>query len=174
MGEVHIKRIISKPDPEFQKASIPSSSLTSTEPRLTKLSQILESSPPPALPSTDIVTLRNLTNGAKDRAREALGSPPPGVQEYSIQIPIRDGTSIPAWITAPATVHQQLFPILLFFHGGGFGIGNSKDETESNRLLALKAGIIVVSVEYRLAPEYKFPTCIHNGVDALKWVSVAF
>jgi len=50
-----------------------------------------------------------------------------------------------------------MFPLFLFFHGGGFCIGSSKDETQTNWLLALKAEVIVVSVEYRLAPEYRFP-----------------
>lgn len=91
--------------------------------------------------------------------------------ERDIEIPVRDGSSILAYVYAPSkyTSTDEL-PMLLFFHGGGFCIGTRHDDLESNRVLTSKAGVIIVSLEYRLAPEHPFPQAIHDGLDALHWV----
>ncbi|KAK4944546.1 hypothetical protein LTR10_015980 [Elasticomyces elasticus] len=131
---------------------------------------ILESGPPPELPSKDPVELRNITNVVKDQARATAGPPPEGVKEYDIAIPTRDKSKISARVYAPAEGQKQNSPLFVFFHGGGYCIGSSKDESETNRVLALEVGITVVSIEYRLAPEHRFPTCVHDGFDALTWI----
>lgn len=103
--------------------------------------------------------------------REASGDPPPLLSERDIEIPVRDGSKIFAYVYAPVDVEgSSSLPILLFFHGGGFCIGNRHDDWESNRIIAAKAGIVIVSLEYRLAPEHPFPQAIHDGLDALHWV----
>lgn len=45
------------------------------------------------------------------------------------------------------------------------------DDAETNRRLAMETDLVVVSVGYRLAPEYPFPACVEDGYDALQWVS---
>ncbi|KAH6952539.1 Alpha/Beta hydrolase protein [Ilyonectria sp. MPI-CAGE-AT-0026] len=135
--------------------------------------QIAKNAGPPPLPSNvDIPTLRSLTNGLKAKAREALGGPPPNLTERDIEIPVRDGSSILAYIYAPSKyTPTDESPMLLFFHGGGFCLGTRHDDLESNRVLTSKAGVIVVSLEYRLAPEHPFPQAIHDGLDALYWIA---
>ncbi|KAI1768498.1 Alpha/Beta hydrolase protein [Hypoxylon sp. FL1150] len=60
-------------------------------------------------------------------------------------------------------------PALIYFHGGGYTVG-SVDEFENGlRLLAEAAGIIVVGVEYRLAPESAFPTQLDEYEDVVSW-----
>jgi acetyl esterase len=62
-------------------------------------------------------------------------------------------------------------PALVFFHGGGFVFGNLDIYDGICRMLANGAGARVVSVDYRLAPEHKFPAAPDDAFAALKWVS---
>jgi acetyl esterase/lipase len=64
---------------------------------------------------------------------------------------------IPVRIFMPSQVGMQQ-RLLIFFHGGGWVIGNIDSYTKVCSNMAKKTGHIVVSVDYRLAPEYKFPT----------------
>ena len=73
---------------------------------------------------------------------------------------------------APSEWHQTLrrgrkFPVLLNFHAGGFTIGSATDDSRWASAVVEVADTVVVSVQYRLAPEYPFPTAIEDGVDAL-------
>ncbi|PNX74070.1 putative carboxylesterase 2-like protein [Trifolium pratense] len=64
-------------------------------------------------------------------------------------------------------------PILVYFHGGAFIFESAFSQQYHGHLkkLASQANVIVVSIEYRLAPEYPLPTCYHDCWAALKWVS---
>jgi acetyl esterase len=64
----------------------------------------------------------------------------------------------------------EALPILLWFHGGGFVIGNLDTHDSACRLLANQADCLVVSVDYRLAPEHKFPAAVEDCEAALKWI----
>jgi acetyl esterase len=63
------------------------------------------------------------------------------------------------------------FPALLFFHGGGWVIGSVDGSDGTCRALANRIGCVVVSVEYRLAPEHTFPAAPDDCYDATKWVA---
>ncbi|KAL2782396.1 Alpha/Beta hydrolase protein [Aspergillus keveii] len=127
----------------------------------------------PSLPSdVDILTLRNVTNTAKAKARESNGPPPSGLTERDIEIPMRDGTKILAHVYSPSEgADDNELPLFVFFHGGGFCIGNRHDDWKSNRAIALRNRVVVISPEYRLAPEYPFPYAVHDGLDAVQWVA---
>ena len=60
-------------------------------------------------------------------------------------------------------------PILVYFHGGGWVIGNLDTHDASSRTLANLSGAIVVSVDYRLAPENKFPLPFDDCYAAARW-----
>jgi acetyl esterase len=77
-------------------------------------------------------------------------------------IPIRIYT--PHGATEPA-------PVLVYFHGGGFVIGDIAMVDETCRLLAAKSGCIVVSVDYRLAPEHPYPAPREDAFAATAWVA---
>lgn len=83
-------------------------------------------------------------------------------------IPARDGHALPARLYAPSA---EVLPVLLYFHGGGFTIGSIATHDILCRQLSLLAGCAVVSVDYRLAPEHKFPTAAHDAEDALRWMA---
>lgn len=62
------------------------------------------------------------------------------------------------------------WPVVVNFHGGGFTIGNGTDDARFARFVLEKAHAIFVSVDYRLAPEYPFPTAVEDGADALLYI----
>ena len=61
-------------------------------------------------------------------------------------------------------------PVVVFFHGGGFVMGTLDTHEPYCRALAAEAGAIVVSVDYRLAPENKFPAGVEDSLAATEWV----
>lgn len=61
-------------------------------------------------------------------------------------------------------------PVLVFFHGGGWVLGDLESVDGPLRALTNRAPALVVSVDYRLAPEYKFPTAVDDCYFATKWV----
>jgi acetyl esterase len=94
------------------------------------------------------------------------GHPLARVQD--LRIPVRDGAFIGARLYAPA--FEQL-PVLLYFHGGGFTIGSVATHDALCRHLSYLAHCAVLSVDYRLAPEHKFPTAVHDAWDGLQWLA---
>ena len=62
------------------------------------------------------------------------------------------------------------FPVLLYFHGGGFVIAQTADYDASPRALAEAAGMIVVAVDYHRAPEHKFPAAPNDAYAAYQWL----
>jgi acetyl esterase len=86
----------------------------------------------------------------------------------ALQIPARDGSPIAARLYAPAA---EALPLLVYFHGGGFTVGSVATHDSLCRHLSHLAHCAVVSVDYRLAPEYKFPTAVHDAWDAVQWLA---
>jgi len=77
--------------------------------------------------------------------------------------------TIPLRLYTPFETTADL-PVLVWLHGGGHVIGNLNSYDSLCRQLALRCECIVVSVEYRLAPEHKFPAAIDDSFAALQWV----
>ena len=65
----------------------------------------------------------------------------------------------------------EKLPVLVWYHGGGYVIGDLDTHDSACRVLANDADCIVVSVDYRLAPENKFPAAVEDCEVALKWVA---
>ncbi len=91
-------------------------------------------------------------------------------------IPARDGQALPARLYADAVAAgegaQGTAPgWLLYFHGGGFTVGSIATHDTLCRELARRSGCAVVSLDYRLAPEHRFPTAVNDCWDAVQWLA---
>lgn len=82
-------------------------------------------------------------------------------------IPVKENEKIKVRIYTPEGTGP--FPIIVFFHGGGWVIGDLETNDDACRMLANNTKRIVVSVDYRLAPEYKFPTPLNDSYAAFLW-----
>jgi len=85
------------------------------------------------------------------------------------EIPVEGGGSIHARVYIPKT-GKASYPVIVYYHGGGFVIANLDVYDASANVLADKVGAVVVSVAYRLAPEHKFPIAHNDAFAAYKWV----
>ncbi|KIV81006.1 hypothetical protein PV11_08460 [Exophiala sideris] len=90
------------------------------------------------------------------------------IEKSSLDIVVRDGTEIRLAIYKPIGAVSNA---LLFFniHGGGWVLGQPETEEAQNRMIALKNKAVVVSVDYRKAPEYPYPTPLNDCYDAFHW-----
>jgi acetyl esterase len=110
---------------------------------------------------------------AAARAAYAAGAdileppPQPMARVENFHITARDGFAIPVRLVAPS---HECLPVLVYFHGGGFTIGSRETHDGLCRQLAHRAQCAVLSVDYRLAPEYKFPTAVDDTWDVVQWV----
>lgn len=83
------------------------------------------------------------------------------------------GSDLPIRIYTPRELKTgERLPVLIWFHGGGFVIGSLETHDSVCRMLANRADCIVVSVDYRLAPEAKFPAAVEDCAAAMKWVAL--
>ena len=86
-----------------------------------------------------------------------------------LSIPTRDGAQLPARLYA--SQQGVALPALLYLQGGGFTIGSIATHDLLCRELARLSGCMVLSLDYRLAPEHRFPTAVHDAWDALRWLA---
>jgi acetyl esterase len=86
-------------------------------------------------------------------------------------IPVRWG-SIPGRIYVPDGASAPS-PVVVYFHGGGFVVGSLDTHENVCRVLAADSGCAVVSVAYRLAPEWPFPAAVEDAFDSVQYVSKA-
>ncbi|MBL6614099.1 MAG: alpha/beta hydrolase fold domain-containing protein [Reyranella sp.] len=71
----------------------------------------------------------------------------------------------------PAGAVARLLPAILYLHGGGWVMGSLEGYDLVSRYICARAGCAVVAVDYRLAPEHKFPAAIEDAVAAYRWLS---
>jgi acetyl esterase/lipase len=90
-----------------------------------------------------------------------------GIRSEERSIP-GSGGPIPVRIYSPRKSGRM--PAVVFFHGGGFIGGSLKTVENPCKALAEKAGALVVSVDYRLAPEFPYPAGLSDCFDAVTWV----
>lgn len=82
------------------------------------------------------------------------------------------GGKIPLRVYRPAgSKESETLPVLVYFHGGGWVIGDLESHDESCRTLANASGACVVAVGYRLAPEHKFPSAVEDCIAATEYVA---
>ena len=118
----------------------------------------------------DIASCRQWITASKAAMSAEIGGRIPGVNETDHQVAVRDGSQITVRVYQPESQPSGGSPLAVIYHGGGWCIGGLENEELLCRLLCSKLGVTCVNVDYRLAPEHKFPTAVHDGYDATKWV----
>ncbi len=98
----------------------------------------------------------------------AAGAPEVGHEE-EIRIP-GPGGEIRALVTWPGPREAGPYPGLLYFHGGGYVIMSPDTHLKLTKQLCIGAGCVVVSVDYRLAPEHPYPAPLDDCMEAFRWV----
>ncbi len=98
-----------------------------------------------------------------ERQSEPVGK----VEDLTIPGP---GGDIPVRVYAPEG--EGPFPVLVYFHGGGFVLCDIDTYDSICRALTNAAGCITVSIDYRLAPEHKFPAAVDDCYAAAEWVAL--
>jgi acetyl esterase/lipase len=121
------------------------------------------------------LNLKPIKDSTPTEAREAMrtrtaGLGPvedvPAVADHRVPV---EGGEITVRLYAPAGVGPH--PVLVFYHGGGWVIGDLYTHDGLCRSIVNAAGCAVASVDYRLAPEFKFPVAVEDSYTALKWVA---
>jgi acetyl esterase/lipase len=127
------------------------------------LKKIAKFNPPP-MAEVPVDQLRQGIRTVSDRVRST--------DIYSvedIEIPAHEGGQyIPARVYRPSG--QSNLPALVFYHGGGWVLCDVETHDEVVRRIALAANCVVISVDYRLAPEHKYPAGADDAYQALCWV----
>lgn len=109
-----------------------------------------------------------------DIAREMRSAPiviPPLLNPVAVEarrIPAKDGHPIPVRIYRPATTKPQA--VLVSMHGGGWVRGSLDADEFKSHFIAHEAGCAVVSVDYRMAPEYRYPVALEDCFAVVEWV----
>ncbi len=98
------------------------------------------------------------------------GEPEPIARLEKRSIPVALGTRR-AWIYTPAGAKLGLMPGLVYFHGGGFVAGSLETHDGICRSLANASGCRLVSVDYRLGPEARFPAAVEDACAATRWIA---
>lgn len=99
----------------------------------------------------------------------ALGGPGEDVAAIADRTIPGPGGDIPVRIYTPSGSGPM--PCLVYFHGGGWVIGDISTTDSVCRVMANQTGAVVVSVDYRLAPEHKFPAPFDDCEAAVRWVA---
>ncbi len=134
-------------------------------PEVRALLEMMDAQGAPPLETQDPVEARAArVDGMKMLAGEpdALGR----VEDLSIPGP---GGNIPARLYAGG--HGGVRPALVYFHGGGFVFGDLNTHDATCRAIAKESGAVVISVDYRLAPEHKFPAAVEDSYAATVWAA---
>lgn len=126
------------------------------------LNQILQFAPMPSIAELGHEAVRKLLV-------QAQAQMPPGPEVAKVEDRTIDGgIGVRIYNPAPDETGQ---PIMVFYHGGGFVIGDLDSHDSMARAIASQVGAVVVAVDYRLAPEHPFPAAVDDAFTALKWVS---
>lgn len=101
---------------------------------------------------------------------KTLGGIPARVAEVQDRMIPGPGGNLALRIYRPELTQTKL-PVLVFFHGGGWVIGDLDSHDNVCRSLCHYSGCVVVSVDYRLAPEHPFPAAVDDALTATQWVA---
>jgi len=110
-------------------------------------------------------------------ALHRLAKPTPPIHSHQHSFPAtlsEHPGDITVYLYMPKDYRQdksvEKYPLMVNFHGGGFTLGCGTDDCRWFATVMEMTGVIIASVDYRLAPEYPFPTAVDDGADAVLWL----
>jgi acetyl esterase len=119
----------------------------------------------------DAVPLEFTIEDGIEVAREKLRAmKPPAEMLPAMRVEERTAGDVPVRIYWPPVEAHTDLPVVVFYHGGGWSVGDLDTHEHVARAHAIGAEAIVVSVDYRLAPEHPFPAGVEDAWAALQWV----
>jgi acetyl esterase len=92
------------------------------------------------------------------------------VTRQNTSFPARDGRRVPLRVYRPTGSVGPL-PVLVYFHGGGWVLGSTRGYDPLCTFLARTVPAVVVSVDYRMAPEHHAPKAVYDSVDSVRWLA---
>ncbi len=125
-----------------------------------------------AIPPTHTLTPQEARSVYRDRRAVLQPDPPAVAQVQALRAPGPHGP-IPLRLYRPlpsALVTAGTLPVLVYYHGGGWVIGDLDTHDTLCRELANAAGCAVVAVDYRMGPEHRFPAAVDDALAATRWV----
>jgi acetyl esterase len=134
-------------------------------PEVRALLDTMDAQGAPPLESQDPVEAR----GARLEGMKILGGQPDELGRVEDLLVPGPGGDVP--VRVYAIEHGGLRPALVYFHGGGFVFGNLDTHDAVCRAIAKQSGAVLISVDYRLAPEHKFPAAVEDSHAATVWVA---
>ena len=137
-------------------------------PAMRQLLQRIRKANRPPLHTLGAVEARRLYASAAE-VLEPPRAPLPRVE--SMLLPVGPDTACPARLYAPQPREAGVLPVLLYLHGGGFTVGGLETHDSLCRQLALRSGVAVVALDYRLAPEHRFPAAVEDSWGAVQWLA---
>jgi acetyl esterase len=129
-----------------------------------QVAALLEAAARSPLPTLDKVSAFVARRLYAERCRTVAPKNPPAI---AARIVLADGVVVRAYRPSK----EDVLPALVFFHGGGWTIGDLDTHDTLCRELAKGASCAVFSVEYRLAPESPFPAAVEDCIRATEWVA---
>jgi len=131
------------------------------------LGKILKGFDEEGVPATSSLTVSEARRVSSEFMKRLAGPPVTlaGVRNISVPVP---NAEVPVRVYLPK--NESALPVLMYFHGGGWVIGDLDSVDWVCRSIAAATDCVVCSVDYRLAPEHKFPTAVEDCYWATRWV----
>jgi len=123
------------------------------------------------LPPTHTLTPAEARHWYRERRFVTQPQPPAVAQSVDLKAPGPGGDIALRLVRPAGSAPGAKLPVLVYYHGGGWVIGDLDSHDVVCRKLAHEGELIVISVDYRLAPEHKFPAAADDAIAATKWVA---
>ncbi|MDF0725410.1 alpha/beta hydrolase [Cytobacillus sp. S13-E01] len=136
------------------------------DPQAKVLLDMMAAAGAPALETLSPKLAREAFGVSQERLRYGV----PEIPVYKIENKTIEGANGDIDIRIYTPKGEGPLPVLVYFHGGGWVIGDLDSHDPLCREIANTAQCVVVSVDYSLAPEHKFPTAVNDAFAATKWV----
>jgi acetyl esterase len=120
-------------------------------------------------PSLADADLQKVRSGADSKILSTILFRP--IQMTAVEDRSIPGRQSPLPVRIYRPIQEANLPVVVFFHGGGWALGGLNGHDAICRRIARENGALVVSVDYRLAPEHPYPAAVEDAYDATCWVA---